>query len=55
MGYIETIRITPDQLDLCDNCNQQGLKASGHYVNNSHGEAVIFFCFNCKRKLVTLN
>jgi hypothetical protein len=54
MGYIETIRITPEQLDLCDNCNQQGLKASGHYANDSYGEAVIFFCFNCKRKLITL-
>lgn len=54
MGYIERIVITPDQLDVCDSCNQQGLKASGHTTFDSHGEAVIFICFNCKQKVINL-
>lgn len=55
MGYIERIVITPDQLDVCDSCNQQGLKASGHTTFDSYGEAVIFICFNCKHKVLTQN
>jgi hypothetical protein len=54
MGYIETIRITPDQLDLCDSCNKQGLKASGYTAHDSYGEATIFLCFNCKPVAIKL-
>ena len=49
MGYIEMIKVTPDQLDICDNCNQQGLKESGRMVTRN-GEHLMWFCFNCKEK-----
>ena len=52
MGYVEAIRVTPDQLDTCDYCGQQGLKTSGHIVKDSYGEPMIFMCFNCKHKLL---
>ena len=52
MGYVELIRVTPDQLEICDSCNQQGLKESGHMINDSHGEPMIFSCFNCKQKII---
>jgi len=52
MGYVEAIRVTPDQLDTCDYCGQQGLKTSGRMVNDIYGEPMIFMCFNCKQKLI---
>jgi len=51
MGYVEIIRVTPDQLDTCDSCNQQGWIESGHTINDNHGERMIFICFNCKQKI----
>lgn len=50
MGYIEMIKVTADQLDVCDNCNQQGLKTSGRMVA-INGENTMWFCFNCKEKI----
>ena len=29
MGYVEMRRVDKSELDVCDQCNQQGLKASG--------------------------
>jgi hypothetical protein len=52
MGYAEIIPVTPDQLDVCDSCKQQGLKRSGHAIKDVHGEAVLWFCFNCKAKIL---
>ena len=49
MGYVEIIRVNPDELDTCDQCNQKGLKTSGRLITDSHGEAVIWICFNCKQ------
>ena len=49
MGYIEVIKVDKSELDVCDQCNQQGLKASGRTITDSYGEAVIWICFNCKQ------
>lgn len=50
MGYVEAIRVSPEQLDTCDQCNQQGLKTSGEFIKDSYGESVIWICFNCVQK-----
>lgn len=50
MGYIEMIKVTADQLDVCDNCNQQGLKESGQMLIRNE-EQLLWFCFNCKEKI----
>lgn len=47
MGYVELIQVTPDQLDTCDECDQQGLKTSGRTIFDLNDEAVLWFCFNC--------
>lgn len=56
MGYVEIIKLDPKnpdhKLDVCDKCGQQGLITSGHMTHNSHGDPVIFFCFNCKNKIL---
>lgn len=52
MGYIEMIPVTSEQLDQCDTCGHDGLKTSGYTIKNNYGEAMIFFCFNCKYKLL---
>lgn len=52
MGYVEIVRkVKPDELDVCDTCNQQGLKTSGKYDYDSYGEPFIFTCFNCVEKI----
>jgi hypothetical protein len=51
MGYVELIPVTAQQLDICDECCQQGLKTSGKTVNDEHGDPVLFFCFNCVHRL----
>jgi hypothetical protein len=50
MGYVEIIKVTPDQLDTCDDCNQQGLKTSGRTIFDTYGDPVLWFCFNCVQK-----
>lgn len=50
MGYIEMQKVTADELDTCDNCNELGLKTSGRMVT-LNGENVMWFCFNCKEKV----
>jgi|688.fasta_scaffold478045_1 hypothetical protein len=47
MGYAEIVRVTPDQLDLCDQCGQQGLKTSGEMITDSYSQDILWFCFNC--------
>jgi len=52
MGYVEMIRVTPDQLTLCDSCNQEGLTSSGKEITDSYGVAVLWFCFNCVNQVL---
>jgi DnaJ-class molecular chaperone len=49
MGYVELIKVTPDQLDTCDQCGQQGLITSGKFIEHNQ-ENVMWICFNCKGK-----
>lgn len=39
-----------DELWVCDNCNQQGVRANGKDING-HKEVVMWFCYNCVRKV----
>jgi hypothetical protein len=55
MGYVEAIRVTPDQLTNCDSCQQDGLTTSGKYVSDSYGVPVLWFCFNCVNVNKVLN
>ena len=50
MGYVEIIKVSPEQLTRCDNCNQDGLTSSGTEIFDSYGEGIMWFCFNCKPK-----
>ena len=52
MGYVEIIPVTASQLDICDECCQQGLKSSGKTILGADNEPVIFFCFNCVNRLL---
>jgi hypothetical protein len=47
MGYVEIVRVTSDQLDLCDQCGQQGLKTSGRMITDTYSQDILWFCFNC--------
>ena len=50
MGYVEAIRVTPDQLTRCDSCDQDGLTSSGISIQDAYEQDILWFCFNCKRK-----
>jgi hypothetical protein len=52
MGYVEAFRVTPDQLSLCDSCNQDGLTTSGRAIRDSVNEVVMWFCFNCVNQIL---
>ena len=52
MGYVEAIRVTPDQLTNCDSFQQDGLTTSGRYIQDNHGVDVLWFCFNCVNKVL---
>ena len=47
MGYIEVVKVNPDELDTCDQCGKQGLKESGELLKDIYGEAIMWICFNC--------
>ena len=52
MGYVEIVRVTPDQLTNCDSCQQDGLTSSGRYIEDSYGVPVMWFCFNCVNQIL---
>jgi hypothetical protein len=52
MGYVEIIIPKPEELDTCDSCGNQGLNRNGQYITDSYGENVMWFCFNCKEKML---
>ena len=48
MGYVEIVRtVTPAELTKCDDCSADELTSSGRFIYDSHGEPVIWFCYNC--------
>ena len=50
MGYVEIIKVRPDQLTRCDSCNQDGVTSRGIEIQDSYGVGIMWFCFNCKQK-----
>ena len=52
MGHIQIRKLTPaDELWLCDNCNQEGVRANGYEVLDSFNEIVLWVCYTCKHRL----
>ena len=50
MGYLEIRKLNADdKLDTCDQCQQQGLVASGEFIEQD-GLALMWICFNCVHK-----
>ena len=43
MGYVELIKVTPDQLDTCDQCNQQGLITSGKFIEHNQENVCLLY------------
>jgi hypothetical protein len=51
MGELFIRKLTPqDELWLCDDCGQEGLKASGKAIY-SHDLMVMWFCYNCVERV----
>jgi len=51
MGELFIRRLTPqDELWKCDDCGQDGLRASGKEIK-SNGQIVIWFCYNCVERV----
>ena len=53
MGYVEAIRVTPDQLTLCDSCGHEGLTTTGRDIVDSQGVSILWFCFNCVNRVLS--
>ena len=52
MGELIIRRLTKDdELWLCDDCGQQGVKANGKDITTSTGEFVMWFCYNCVERV----
>jgi hypothetical protein len=51
MGELFIRKLTDkDELWVCDDCGQEGLKASGKAVIDK-GEMVMWFCYNCVERV----
>jgi hypothetical protein len=50
MGELIIRKLTEaDQLWVCDDCGQEGIRANGKDIN-SNNEVVMWFCYNCVQK-----
>ena len=48
MGYVEIIRRVQDhELDICDQCGQQGVRENGKMINDNYSQDILWFCYNC--------
>lgn len=53
MGNLFVRKLTEaDELWVCDNCNQEGVRANGREIQ-SVKEVVMWFCYNCIEKVGT--
>jgi len=51
MGFVSSRIITDrDEIWVCDDCGQEGIRANGHEIT-ANNEVVIWFCFNCVQKV----
>jgi ribosomal protein L37AE/L43A len=52
MGEMFIRRLTDkDELWLCDDCGQEGVRANGKDIQDTSGQTVIWFCYNCVQKV----
>ena len=48
MGYVEIVRRVQDhELDLCDQCGQQGVRENGKIITDNYSQDILWFCYNC--------
>ena len=48
MGYVEIVRRVQDhELDICDQCGQQGVRENGKMITDNYSQDILWFCFNC--------
>ena len=48
MGYVEIVRRVLDhELDICDQCGQQGVRENGKMITDNYSQDILWFCFNC--------
>jgi len=48
MGYVEIVRrVQNHELDICDQCEQQGVKTNGKTITDSYSQDILWFCYNC--------
>jgi hypothetical protein len=48
MGYVEIVRQVQDhELDLCDQCGQQGVRNNGKAITDNYSQDILWFCYNC--------
>ena len=48
MGYVEIVRRVQDhELDICDQCGQQGVKENGKMITDNYSQDILWFCYNC--------
>ena len=50
MGYVEVIKVEPHQLDICDQCGEQGYKESGEMIFDNFAQDILWFCFTCLQR-----
>jgi hypothetical protein len=51
MGELFIRRVTEkDQVWLCDECGQDGIRANGKDITDTSGQLVMWFCYNCVEK-----
>ena len=48
MGYVEIVRRVKDhELDICDQCGQQGVRENGKMITDNYSQDILWFCYNC--------
>lgn len=48
MGKMIIRRLTSkDELWLCDDCGQEGVKDNGKAIRDTHDTMIMWFCYNC--------
>jgi ribosomal protein L37AE/L43A len=40
-----------DELWVCDDCGQEGIRANGRSITTNRNELVIWFCYNCVERV----
>ena len=52
MGELIIRRLTKDdELWLCDDCGQEGVRANGKAITDTYDTIIMWFCYNCVEKV----